>query len=126
MQPLALTTGKAGSARSKPSAAAGSRMALERHRLANRSVAAVQHTPLVRPAGREQPPIERQVRRLGDRDPVVAPEVAVLALDPPFSCPAAGAELRLEAPVRAEGDEPDRLLAPVAAQTLRTALARLS
>ena len=50
---------------------------------------------------------------------MVAPEVAVLALDPALLVPGRrGAELRLERQCERKADEPDRLLAPVAAQNL--------
>src|ERR1700759_1140758 len=56
---------------------------------------------------------------LWQRPPGIAPEVAGLPLDPAFLMRFYRiAKVAREAPVRAEGDEPRSLLAPMAAQDL--------
>src|SRR5580700_1677548 len=94
--------------------------ALLEHQCAHRRAAAGDLAPLVLAAGSQELYVEvRQVTRLGYRHPVVAPKVADFALDPPFFVGFLGrAELALEAPMRAEGDEARSLLAAMTAQDL--------
>src|SRR5581483_6618490 len=82
--------------------------------------APVDGAPLVLPTGGQGLLVQLgQVSRFWHRDPVVAAEVAVLALHAALLVALGGiAELRLEAPVGAEGNEAGGLLPSVAPEDL--------
>src|ERR1700752_2796253 len=75
-------------------------------------------TPLVFVTGGQQLSVELvEVPRVRQRHPVIAPEVAGLALDPTLLVRfCRGTKIALEAPVRAKRDEPRRLLPPMGGQ----------
>ena len=87
--------------------------ALLDHRRSHRLSVPGDLAPFILATGGQQLRVElREVPRLRHRHPVVAPEVAGLAFDAAlFVRFVRRAELALEAPVRAEGDEARGLLA---------------
>ena len=93
---------------------------LDRQGRANTPLATVDQPLLVGTAAGEQQAIELvEIYRRRERHPVVAAEVADLALHTALLVTGRGrAELRCEPPMRAEGNEPHRLLAPPTPQDL--------
>src|SRR3954453_4822642 len=86
--------------------------------------ASIDQPSFILPASHQQQVVQHfEAGRLGNRNPVVAPEVAVLTLHAPFLVTGTGGA-ELEVPVRAQGDETLGFLAQPPAQ--HPALVRLS
>jgi hypothetical protein len=123
----AINDGKADLGQIEPFLRQGQQMiALLGHGLPDPLGASIDQPPFILPASHQQQIVQHfEAGRLGNRNPVVAPEVAVLPLHAPFLVTGTGgAEVRLEVPVRAQGDETLGFLAQPPAQ--HPALVRLS
>jgi hypothetical protein len=99
---------------------------LFRHGLPNPLAAPIDQPPFILPAPHQQQFVQHfKAGCLGNRNPVIAPEVTVLTLHAAFLVTGTGrAEVRLEVPVRAQSDEAFGFLTQPPAQ--HPALVRLS
>ena len=99
-------------------------IALFRHGLPDQLGAPIDHSSFILPAPHQQQFVQHfKAGCLGNRNPVIAPEVTVLTLHAPLLMAGTG-RAELEVPVRAQGDETLGFLAQPPAQ--HPALVRLS
>ena len=95
-------------------------LALDHHARSHRLLASGDQPLFVLLASRQELPVQvREIRRFRHRHPVIAPEVSSFSFDAALLVRLGRrAKLRLESPVRTEGNEASRLFPPMSAQNL--------